>query len=87
MVAGDDGLGGFGGGFGRVVVAAGPVRDVGDGQQRIVVGGEACGGEGDATISQILVGDWHAGWGGAICIVGRSNRWGVGQAMEVYKGD
>ena len=82
MVCGDE-LGGFGGGFGRIVVAAGAVRDVGDGQQRAVVGGEACGGEGRCNNQPNSGGGLAGRLGGAICVVGRSNRWGVGRAMEV----
>ena len=58
-----DGLGGFGGRTGGVLVAAGVEGDVGDDGKRAVVVAEACGGKGDATISQIPVGDWRAGWG------------------------
>ena len=69
-----DGLGGFGGRTGGVLVAAGVEGDVGDDGRMAVVGVEACGGKGDATISQILVENWPAGWRGATCVVGRSNR-------------
>jgi hypothetical protein len=37
VVCGDE-LEGFGGGFGHIVVAAGAVKDVSDGQQRAVLG-------------------------------------------------
>ena len=58
-----DGLGGFGGGTEGVLVAAGVEGDVGDDGRRAVVGAEACGGKGDATISRIPVENWPAGWG------------------------
>ena len=58
-----DGLGGFNGGTGGVLVAAGVEGDVGDDGRMAVVGVEACGGKGDATISRILVENWPAGWG------------------------
>ena len=50
--------------FGEVVGGlAGVERDVGNDGRRAVVGGDACGGKGDATISQIPVVNWLSGWG------------------------
>ena len=48
------------------------------------MGGEACGGEGRCN-NQPNSGRGLAGrLGGAMCVVGRSNRWGVGRAMEDF---
>ena len=63
MVACGDVIGGCSGGTVGVLLAVGAVGDFGDDGRGAVVGGDACDGEGDATISRILVKNWPAGWG------------------------